>query len=69
MRENIFDSFKEYDVSIKCVKSGGETAIFNCKVCGRKRYFTSPCTSDDCEERYKNFCNGKRELYYEEESW
>ena len=51
--------FKNYSVSIECSKSNGDTAIFNCDVCGRHRYFASPCTPDDCEARFKDFCEGK----------
>jgi hypothetical protein len=51
--------FKEHPVSVECVKANGDTAIFNCRVCGRQRYFASPCTPDDCESRFKDFCEGK----------
>lgn len=50
---------KENSVSVECVKANGDTAIFNCNVCGRHRYFASPCTPDDCEARLKDFCEGK----------
>lgn len=31
---------------------------FTCEVCRRKYLFASPCTPDDCEERFKDFCEG-----------
>ena len=31
---------------------------FTCDVCRRKYFFASPCTPDDCEERFKDFCEG-----------
>lgn len=40
-----------------------EYEIFNCDVCKRHCYFASPCTPDDCEARYKEFC--EREGYKE----
>lgn len=51
--------FEDEPVSIEYSKASGDTAIFNCDVCGRHRYFASPCTPDDCEERFKDFCEGK----------
>ena len=51
--------FEDVPVSIECSKANGETAIFNCDVCGRHRYFASSCTPDDCEERLKDFCEGE----------
>lgn len=55
---NVEFEFEDVPVSIECSKANGETAIFNCDVCGRHRYFASP-TPDDCEERLKDFCEGK----------
>lgn len=71
MTNKITDGFKEYSVSVICMRKGGKPGVFNCDVCGRKRYFASPCTSEDCEERMKDFCNseGDNQLYYDEESW
>lgn len=30
--------FEDVPVSIECSKANGETAIFNCDICGRYRY-------------------------------
>lgn len=59
--------FEDCPVSVECVKANGDTAIFNCDVCGRHRYFASPCTPDDCETRFKEFCECKEngEEWYE----
>lgn len=51
--------FEDDPVSIECLKANGETAIFTCEVCKRKYQWASPCTPDDCEERLKDFCEGK----------
>ena len=59
VRHDVEFEFKNYSVSIECSKANGDTAIFNCNVCGRHRYFASPCTPDDCEARFKDFCEGK----------
>ena len=59
MRYDVEFEFEDYPVSIECSKANGDTAIFNCDVCGRHRYFASPCTPDDCEERFKDFYEGK----------
>ena len=32
---------------------------FTCEVCKRKYQWASPCTPDDCESRFKDFCEGK----------
>ena len=29
---------------------------FTCEVCKRKYQWASPCTPDDCEDRFKDFC-------------
>ena len=59
MRYDVEFEFEDYPVSIECSKANGDTAIFNCNVCERHRYFASPCTPDDCEARLKDFCEGK----------
>lgn len=51
--------FEDEPVSIEYSKASGDTAIFNCDVCGRHCYFASSCTPDDCEERFEDFCEGK----------
>ena len=48
--------FEDSPVSIEYVKANGDTAVFNCDVCGRHCYFASPCTPDDCEARFEDFC-------------
>lgn len=63
---DIETEFKNYPVSVECSKANGDTAIFNCDVCGRHRYFASPCTPDDCEARFEEFCEdneNKEESY------
>lgn len=42
MRYDVEFEFEDVPVSIECSKANGETAIFNCDVCGRYRYFASP---------------------------
>ena len=32
---------------------------FTCETCKRKYQWASPCTPDDCEERFKDFCERK----------
>lgn len=59
MKSKFEDDFKEYSVGIPCIRKGGEPAIFNCRVCGTKRYFSGHCTPDDCEAGLKDFCNKK----------
>ena len=61
MCNNVEFEFEDDFVSIEYSKASGDTAIFNCDVCGRRRYFASPCTPDDCEERLKDFCEGKND--------
>lgn len=34
---------------------------FTCEVYKRKYQWASPCTPDDCEDRFKDFCNGIEE--------
>lgn len=34
---------------------------FTCESCKRKYLFASPCTPDDCEERFKEFYEGKED--------
>lgn len=34
---------------------------FTCEVCKRKYQWASPCTPDDCEDRFKDFCRGREE--------
>ena len=59
MCNNVEFEFEDDLVSIECSKASGNTATFNCDVCGRHRYFASPCTPDDCEARFEDFCEGK----------
>lgn len=51
--------FEDDSVSIEYSKANGETAIFTCEVCKRRYQWASPCTPDDCEERFKDFCERK----------
>ena len=60
MCNNVEFGFGDDLVSIEYSKASGDTAIFNCDVCGRRRYFASPCTPDDCEARFKDFLRRKR---------
>lgn len=71
MRKDLDIDFEEYKVSIPCVKANGDTAIFNCDVCGRQRYWASPCTPDDCEERLNEFCAAEecREIVQGDLDW
>ena len=59
MCNNVEFEFEGDLVSIEYSKASGDTAIFNCDVCGRRRYFASPCTPDDCEARFEDLCEGK----------
>ena len=59
MRYDVESDFKTYPMSVECAKANGDTAIFNCDVCGRHCYFASPCTPDDCEARFEEFCKGE----------
>lgn len=34
---------------------------FTCEVCKRKYQWASPCTPDDCEDRFKDFCKEREE--------
>lgn len=60
LRKRADDNFQYYNMSV--VNLGDltdileEYEIFNCDVCKRHCYFASPCTPDDCEARYKEFC-------------
>ena len=59
MRYDVEFEFEDHPVNIECPKANGDTAIFNCDVCGRHRDFAAPCTPDDCEARFEDFCEGK----------
>ena len=67
LRKKANDNFQYYNMSV--VNLGDltdileEYEIFNCDVCKRHYYFASPCTPDDCEARYNEFC--EREGYKE----
>lgn len=59
LRKKASDNFQYYNMSV--VNFGDltdilkEYEIFNCDVCKRHHYFASPCTSDDCEARCRDF--------------
>ena len=64
MCNNVEFEFEDDLVSMEYSKASGDTAIFNCDVCGRHRYFASPCTPDDCEARFKDFAKKKKMRSY-----
>lgn len=35
---------------------------FTCEVCKRKYQWASPCTPDDCDDRFKEFCKEREEI-------
>lgn len=59
LRKKASDNFQCYNMSV--VNLGDLTDIleeyenFNCDVCKKHCYFASPCTSDDCEARHRDF--------------